>query len=185
MKKICVKCGHTNSLKSVDSLTECPKCGVIYAKAEARAERIKQEEKRQAESPSSGGKNFISFLVLGGLACLIFYCYFGRGPAREHEKLAERPVVEQQESPKPTSIVQRGPEPSGLNLTRKEKEVEVSGIRKSSVSDSRARPPATTTEKKTISYYLAESTISQGEKVVLTEHLSAGRHTVFFFYADW
>lgn len=204
MKKICVKCGHVNTRKSFDSLSECPRCGAIYAKAEAaEEERIQQEEQGQAESPSSGGRNVLTFLVLGGLACLIFYYYWGNGPARKHGKQAEKPVVEQKNRPA-TRVVHRRPLPGRVNLARKEREAEETGVQESEVSDSRESPatapataPATVTTvkktapttivtvTKTVSYYLAESTISQGERVDLRAHLSKGRYTVFYFYAEW
>jgi predicted RNA-binding Zn-ribbon protein involved in translation (DUF1610 family) len=185
MEKVCVKCGHTNTLKGIDSQAECPRCGVIYAKAEARAAGREQEGKRQVESSSSGGRNFFNFLVVGGLASLIFFYYSGSGSVRHHEKQAEKPVVAQKDSPRPTNPVQREPLPDSENLSRREMEMEVTGMQKRNVSVSRERPPTITTEKNTPSYYLAESTISQGEKVILTEHISEGRYTVFFFYADW
>ena len=40
-------------------------------------------------------------------------------------------------------------------------------------------------EKEESGLYLAESTISHGEEVALLNHLSEGRFTVYYFYADW
>jgi predicted nucleic acid-binding Zn-ribbon protein len=185
MEKTCVKCGYTHALEIIDSLTECPKCGVIYAKAEAGADSREQEGEGQAESSSSGGRNFLNVLVLGGLACLIFSYYSGSSPVRKHEKQDENPAVEQKDSLKPANTMQRRPLSGSEVLGRKEKEVEVTGMQNSKVSGSRERPPTIPIEKKPVSYYLAESTISQGENVVLAEHMSEGRYTVFFFYADW
>lgn len=206
MEKTCVKCGYTHTHENIDSLAECPRCGVIYAKAESRADTIKQEDKQEAdeqedkqetESSSARGRSIINFLILGGIVCLFLYFYFGSNPLQKHEKQVVQQAIVQEDKPNPTSTVQKRPSPENVDLARAEEEVfeeeeeipkveeVIPEIPESDVSDYEERPPSTITQKVTTGYYLAESTISHGEEVILNEHMSDRRFTVFFFYADW
>ncbi|WDP85785.1 MAG: hypothetical protein HUN05_12125 [Desulfobacter sp.] len=47
------------------------------------------------------------------------------------------------------------------------------------------RPGSKVVETKTDGNYLAEATISNGEKIEINDHLIPGRYTLFLFYVDW
>jgi predicted RNA-binding Zn-ribbon protein involved in translation (DUF1610 family) len=48
MSKSCIKCGYARQATDTAPEYECPKCGVIYAKAEAA---IRAKEKAKLENP--------------------------------------------------------------------------------------------------------------------------------------
>lgn len=52
MKKTCIKCGHINPQSTGDIVEACPKCGVIYAKAEAAMLKPAARPERVSELPS-------------------------------------------------------------------------------------------------------------------------------------
>lgn len=52
MRKTCIKCGHVNPEASGDIVEACPKCGVIYAKAEAAMLKPVARPERVSELPS-------------------------------------------------------------------------------------------------------------------------------------
>jgi DNA-directed RNA polymerase subunit M/transcription elongation factor TFIIS len=115
MEKTCIKCGHTHSVEKINSQSECPKCGVIYTKAEEVAkDTVELEEKpdvaeqddiSEIEHQSNRKSSIINFLVIGCAVCLLLYLCFGREPAQKYETAKVLQAGEQITIPEPDNTV--------------------------------------------------------------------------------
>ena len=54
MAKVCLKCGYERKPQEMAPETECPKCGIIYAKVEYA---IKKAQQAETPDPPSGVQN--------------------------------------------------------------------------------------------------------------------------------
>ena len=207
MEKTCVRCGYINTIENSGSQAECPKCRVIYTKAEARSESTEKEDKldahenereHQEESFSNRKSSIVNYLVLGVLACISLYLYLGSETVENDEnQIVVQQSIEQKEDPDPSETgqieerIQDDLDPEwpeneeDANLAFTENEVVISEFQESNFAVPLEEPPVTNTRKINADYYLSESTISKGEKVILNDHISDRRFTVFYFYADW
>lgn len=99
MGKRCVKCGYERQPHDTGPDYECPKCGVIYAKAEAGAARVASGGSRTTRTSSSDNepssrKSSPAKLILGTVvvAVVVWFGYtgFGRYQANQVAKAAEK-----------------------------------------------------------------------------------------------
>ena len=218
MEKTCVRCGYVNTIENSGSQAECPKCRVIYAKAEARSEAIEKVEKSDAhenkreheeESLSNRKSSIVNYLVIGVLACISLYLYLGRETVENDKKqMVVQQSIGQKEGPDSSETGQmeeplqddlasewtENEEDVNLAYTENEEDIDISSTKNEvvisefqerNVAVPLEKPPVTNTRKIKADYYLAESTISKGEKVILNDHISDRRFTLFYFYADW
>lgn len=216
MEKTCVKCGYTQNIESICAQSECPKCGVIYAKAETMARPKDQEEKQEVreqkdrlelESHSSRRSSIVNFLVLGCIACIFLYLLFGRKPVEKIEEIAVVQVADHKNEQKPIRSVQADSMSDDMDPVQPEIEEDTDPVRiekrdsagpvwtekKQEAVETMEnnhpvtveRPPVIAKKIVPVNSYLAESTISRGNEVILDEYMSDRRFTVFYFYADW
>ena len=222
MEKTCIKCSHIHTIEKNDSQAECPKCGIIYAKAEATKDTVKDTIEQEVSDVDEQNdiqdithlfnrrSSILNFLVLGCVACLFLYFYFGDERIRENEPKTSPQAAEQIGNPKsintarnetlpednddafveskeiiyPSNIEKKN-DISDFEVAGPEREVQVSDIQVNNSTLPLENQSTTIPRREPADYYLAESTISRGNEVSLDDHMSDRRFTVFYFYADW
>lgn len=83
MAKQCLKCGYERLETEVAPENECPKCGIIYAKMEARMEQQRIQEfnrtsnatKDNSKEPAPNtGKKLLGVFIIVVFVAILFFC---------------------------------------------------------------------------------------------------------------